>query len=60
MVFVECLLKDKRKPFLRKASDKIIDNFEKTGVFPNFKKNPWEQYRKDELENFIKGNRPKG
>ncbi len=54
MVFVDCLLKDKRKPFLRKASDKIIDNFEKTGVFPNFKKNPWEQYRKDELENFIK------
>ncbi|MCY7279158.1 MAG: ATP-binding protein, partial [Phormidesmis sp. CAN_BIN44] len=51
---VNRLLREKRKPFLKKVSDEILENFEKSGAFPKFKNNTWDQYRKSELETFIK------
>lgn len=43
MTFVDGLLRSKRKPFLKKASDDILENFEKSGAFPKFKSNSWDQ-----------------
>lgn len=50
---VEIFLRQKRRPFLKNASEKIVEDFEKSEVFPSFKDNTWDQYRKQELGCFI-------
>jgi Histidine kinase-, DNA gyrase B-, and HSP90-like ATPase len=52
--FVDNLLREKRRIFIRTISDELINNFEKNGVFPKFGNQMWDQYRKSELENVIK------
>lgn len=47
-------LRRKRKPFLKEYADKLISEYEQEGVIPEFK-DAWEQIRKDELENIIRG-----
>ena len=54
MFFIEQLLKSKRRPFLKKVSDQIVANLEKSRAFPNFGNNTWDQYRRSELEEFVK------
>lgn len=44
-------LKKKRKPFLRKYTDKLIEQLESNKAFPKFDvRNIWEKHKKDELE----------
>jgi len=51
---VNDFLRQKRRPFLKEISEKIIEQFEKSHAFPYFKNNTWDQYRRRELEDFIK------
>jgi hypothetical protein len=48
-------LREKRKPFLRLYTDKLINDFETEGVFPTFSGNSWAQFRKTELEDVVRG-----
>lgn len=45
----------KRLPFLRASADRLIDNFERDGVFPNYPNNGWEIARHNQLEEFVRG-----
>lgn len=54
MSFIEQLLKNKRRPFLRKVSDQMVESFERSGVFPNFGNNIWDKYRRSELEEAVR------
>lgn len=47
-------LRKKRKPFLKEFANQLVEQYEKEGVIPDFK-NDWEQARKTELEEVIKG-----
>lgn len=51
--YVNQYLRNKRKPFLKNVSDSLIKKLEKQGVFPEFKNNQWDQFRKSELENIV-------
>ncbi|WP_218080480.1 ATP-binding protein [Anthocerotibacter panamensis] len=51
---VDVFLRQKRRPFLRGAAEKIVEDFEKSHIFPTFRNNTWDQYRRQELEDFIK------
>jgi hypothetical protein len=47
-------LREKRKPFLRKFADKLIENYEEHGIFPVYK-TPWEEkYKKEDLIETLK------
>ena len=48
-------LRKKRRPFLKIYSDTVITEYESEGVFPIFKKDAWDQIRKAELHEIIKG-----
>jgi hypothetical protein len=48
-------LRRKRKPFLKENSYKLIEEYENENVFPEFKENEWEAFRKDELKSVIRG-----
>jgi hypothetical protein len=50
---IDRYLRDKRKPFLKYYTTKLISDFEENGAFPDFGKNEWDQFRKAELENLI-------
>ena len=52
--FINQQLLNQRKKFLKTKSDKIIEEFKKSHAFPKFGNNTWDQYRKNELEDFIK------
>lgn len=47
-------LKNKRRPFLKKQANILIDKYEKEKVFPEFGINVWDQSRKDALETLVK------
>jgi hypothetical protein len=47
-------LRKKRKPFLKEYANLLIENYEKDGLFPEFKES-WESARKTELEEVVKG-----
>ncbi|MBL8165267.1 MAG: ATP-binding protein [Anaerolineae bacterium] len=48
-------LHTKRQPFLKASADKLIDSFEREGVFPDYRSNGWELYRHNQLEEFVRG-----
>jgi len=47
-------IRAKRKPFLRIYGEKLVDDYERAGVFPAFK-NSWEELREKELKEIIVG-----
>jgi hypothetical protein len=47
-------LNDKRKPFLKKLTAKLIENYEQEEVFPEFDESPMGQYQKQLLEDTVK------
>ncbi len=47
-------LRSKRKPFLREYASKMVEDYEVSGIFPEYK-NSWEIYRKNELKDTIIG-----
>lgn len=48
-------LRKKRKPFLKKYTDKLITDFEESKAFPAYNlNNPWDKVRKCELENLVR------
>jgi len=47
-------LKNKRRPFLKIQATKLIENYEKEKVFPQFGENDWDKARKQGLENLVK------
>ena len=48
------ILREKRKPFLRQFADKLIDQYEETGILPNYK-TEWEaKYKKEDLIETLK------
>jgi Histidine kinase-, DNA gyrase B-, and HSP90-like ATPase len=52
---VEKYLHDKRKPFIAQASDNLIEEFERTGVFPSYRDDDeWEHYKKTNLFDLVK------
>lgn len=48
-------LRKKRKPFLRRSADTLIQHFEAESVMPAFGNNPWDRLRRTELETVVKG-----
>ncbi|MFD2721269.1 ATP-binding protein [Hymenobacter monticola] len=51
---LDIFLQKKRKPYLRHYAETLIDDYERLGVFPEFK-NSWESARKTELKETIMG-----
>jgi len=51
---VNGLLRKRRKPFLKEASNELVKKFEKKGILPSFGGNLWDSQRKDYLEDTIK------
>jgi hypothetical protein len=47
-------LRKKRKPFLKEFAKQLVEEYEKEGIIPEFK-DDWEQPRKTELEEIVKG-----
>jgi len=47
-------LRKKRKPFLKKASDELVELFESKRIFPTFSNDTWQHYRKVELKEVLK------
>ena len=52
--FIDLYLRKKRKPFLKKASDELVESFESKGIFPVFSNDTWQYYRKNELKDVLK------
>ena len=52
--FIDLYLRKKRKPFLKKASDELVESFENKGIFPVFSNDTWQHYRKVELKEVLK------
>lgn len=50
---VDQILREKRKPFLRKYTDTLISSYEEDGIFPEIK-NQWDEYRNRELETLVR------
>ena len=48
-------LRKKRKPFLHRSADTLIQGFEEESVMPPFGNNPWDRLRRTELETVVKG-----
>lgn len=48
-------LRKKRKPFLHRSADTLIQGFEEESVLPAFGNNPWDRLRRTELETVVKG-----
>ncbi|UHA73068.1 ATP-binding protein [Paenibacillus sp. 481] len=47
-------LRNKRKPFLIKYTDIIIQDFKAVKAFPEYGENPWDEVRREELENLVR------
>lgn len=48
-------LAEKRRPFLKKQANSVIDSFEKEKVMPDFGANPWDLKKKETFVDFVKG-----
>lgn len=48
-------LAEKRRPFLKKQANSVIDSFEKEKVMPDFGSNPWDLKKKETFVDFVKG-----
>lgn len=48
-------LRKKRNPFLKELANKLIEEYNRAGVMPTFSDEVWEQTRKTELEEIVKG-----
>lgn len=48
------VLRDKRKPFLRQFADKLIENYEETGILPVYKTEWEERFKKEDLIETLK------
>ena len=53
--YVDNFLRKKRKPFLKKYTDTLIQKYEDDGVFPKYENNRWEIYRHQDLEEVVRG-----
>jgi len=51
---VDRFLREKRRPFLRAYTDKLIADFEEDNAFPKYTDNEWDQFRREELENVVR------
>lgn len=51
---IDLFLRNKRKPFLRKYTDTLINQYSKEGVFPQHNGNAWDNRRHQELENVVR------
>jgi hypothetical protein len=51
---VDKYLRERRKPFLRNYTDKLIADLEKDNAFPDFGSNEWDKFRRSELEQVIR------
>jgi len=51
---VNQFLRDKRRPFLKAYADKIIDAFVEDNAFPVYSNDPWDKFRREELESVMK------
>jgi hypothetical protein len=47
-------LRKKRKPFLHKHAEVLLDSYKKEGVLPEFGSNSWDEVRKDQFETLVK------
>ena len=54
MDFIDQYLRKKRKPFLKQASDELVESFQKSGIFPSFSNDTWQHYREVELKEVFK------
>ncbi len=52
--FVDKFLRDKRRPFLKLYTDKLVNDFVEEKAFPEYTDNEWDQYRREELENVVR------
>lgn len=48
------ILREKRKPFLRQFADKLIEQYEETGILPKYKTEWEEKYKKEDLIETLK------
>lgn len=48
-------LSDKRKPFLKKQANSVIQEYEKNKVMPKFGENSWDLLRKESFVELVKG-----
>lgn len=48
------LLRERRKPFLRQFADKLIEQYEETGILPTYKTEWEEKYKKEDLIETLK------
>lgn len=48
-------LRKKRKPFLKEFANQLVIQYENDGIIPEFNKDDWEQSKKLELEEVVKG-----
>ena len=51
---IDRFLRDKRKPFLKEYSDRLIEQYEQDGVFPRHNGNSWDNLRHHDLENVVR------
>ncbi len=51
---IESFLSDRRRNFLKRNAENIIEKYEKSSVFPKFTKNSWNNYRESQLKEFVK------
>jgi len=51
---LEKYLRAKRKPFLRRYSDNLVQQYEEEGCFPAFADDAWDKIRKQELEDTVR------
>jgi hypothetical protein len=50
MTHILLFLRDKRKPFLAESTNRLIDEFKKERVFPDYGQSEWDRVRRMELE----------
>lgn len=46
---------NKRKPFLEKHSELIVEDLRLSNAFPKYHDNPWDKMRREELEQVVRG-----
>lgn len=54
ILFVQQYLRGKRKPFLVDSTQKLIAEFKKDGVFPDYKDTQWDRIRQQQVELAVK------
>ena len=55
MHHITVFLREKRKPYLAESTNKLIADFKKEGVFPQYGNTEWDSVRRYELEAAVRG-----